>query len=126
MRLCPIFCLFVCLQHNTKITALMVIIFLQSIKLLQGKTDSNYCKHDLVNILDSGAEWVIYFAKILQCLVKVLYCKISTNSKQLPVISQEVKARIQTLISEVGGECVTTTPPPPPPPPPPVAPRILR
>ena len=37
-------------------------------------------------------------------LVKVLYCKLPTNGKQLPAFSLEV--RIQTLISEVEGQNV--------------------
>ena len=39
-------------------------------------------------------------------LVKVLYCKLPTNSRQLPAFPLEVR----TMISEVGGESVTTLP----------------
>ena len=43
-------------------------------------------------------------------LVKVLYCKLLTNGKQLPPFSLEVRPGTETLISEVGGESVTTLP----------------
>ena len=39
-------------------------------------------------------------------LVKVLYCKLPTNSKQLPAFPG-----FRTPISEVGGKSVTTLPP---------------
>ena len=42
-------------------------------------------------------------------LVKVLYCKLPTNGKQLPAFPLEVGPG--TPISEVGGESVTTLPP---------------
>ena len=43
-------------------------------------------------------------------LVKVLYCKLLTNGKQLPAFQQ----LFQTAASDVGGESVTTLPPWPP------------
>ena len=44
-------------------------------------------------------------------LVKVLYYKLPTISKQLPAFPLEVRAGMRTLTSEVGGERVTTLPP---------------
>ena len=44
-------------------------------------------------------------------LVKVLYCKLPTNGKQLPALGSAVN---RTPASEVGGESVTTLPPWPP------------
>ena len=41
-------------------------------------------------------------------LVKVLYCKLPANGKQLPAFPLEVGAGNQTLISEMGGKSVTT------------------
>ena len=43
-------------------------------------------------------------------LVKVLYCKLPTNGKQLPAFPLEVGPGTETLISEVRGESVTTLP----------------
>ena len=43
-------------------------------------------------------------------LAKVLYCKLLTNGKQLPAFQLEGWARILTLMSEMGGRCVTTAP----------------
>ena len=45
-------------------------------------------------------------------LVKVLYCKLPTNCKQLPAFPLEVGAGFE--LSEVGGESVSTLPPWPP------------
>ena len=44
-------------------------------------------------------------------LVKILYCKLPTNIEQLQYYQLGGQAGIQTLISEVGGECATTEPP---------------
>ena len=44
-------------------------------------------------------------------LVKVLYCKLPTNSKQLPGFPLEAVPGNRTPASEVGGESVTTLPP---------------
>ena len=44
-------------------------------------------------------------------LVKVLYCKLPTNDKQLPAFPLAVILGTELLISEVGGERVTTLPP---------------
>ena len=49
-------------------------------------------------------------------LVKVLYCKLSTNSRELPAFPLDVGPGLELL--EVGGESVTTLQPCPPPPPP--------
>ena len=43
-------------------------------------------------------------------LVKVLYCKLPTNGKQLPAFPLEVGPWNRTPISEVGGKSVTTLP----------------
>ena len=50
-------------------------------------------------------------------LIRVLYCKLLTNGKQLPTFPLEeieLYAGNRTLVSEVGGESVTTLPPWPP------------
>ena len=44
-------------------------------------------------------------------LVKVLYCKLPTNGKQLPAFPLEVGPGTELSASEVGGESVTTLPP---------------
>ena len=44
-------------------------------------------------------------------LVKVLYCKLSTNGKQLPAFPTSGRAVNRTPASEVGGESVTTLAP---------------
>ena len=43
--------------------------------------------------------------------VRVLYCKLPTNSRQLPAFPLEIPHENQTLASEVGGESVTTLTP---------------
>ena len=43
-------------------------------------------------------------------LIKVLYCKLLTNGKQLPAFPAGSRAGNQTLTSEVGGNSVTTLP----------------
>ena len=40
--------------------------------------------------------------------VRVVYCKLPTNSKQLPVFTLEAVPWVQTPVSEVGCDCVTT------------------
>ena len=46
--------------------------------------------------------------------VRVLYCKLLTNGKQLPAFPLEAMPGIEPRASEVGGESVTTLPPWPP------------
>ena len=46
--------------------------------------------------------------------IRVLYCKLPTNSKQLPAFPLEAMPGTETPASEVGGESVTTLPPWPP------------
>ena len=46
--------------------------------------------------------------------VRVLYCKLLTNGKQLPAFPLEAMLGIEPPASEVGGESVTTMPPWPP------------
>ena len=43
--------------------------------------------------------------------VRVLYCKLPTNGKQLLAFPLEALPRIEPHASEVGGESVTTLPP---------------
>ena len=43
--------------------------------------------------------------------VRVLYCKLPTNSKQLPAFPLEAIPRTKPPASEVGGESFTTLPP---------------
>ena len=43
--------------------------------------------------------------------VRVLYCKLPTNGKQLPAFPLEAMTGIEPRPSEVGGESVTTLPP---------------
>ena len=47
-------------------------------------------------------------------LVRVLYCKLPTNDKQLPAFPLEAMPGTEPPASEVGGESVTTLPPWPP------------
>ena len=44
-------------------------------------------------------------------LVRVLYCKLPTNGKQLPAFPLEAVPGIKPRSQEVGGESVTTLPP---------------
>ena len=43
--------------------------------------------------------------------IRVLYCKLLTNGKQLPAFPLEAVPGIEPPASEVGGESVTTLPP---------------
>ena len=43
--------------------------------------------------------------------IKVLYCKLATNSKQLPAFPLEAVPGTEPPASEVGGESVATLPP---------------
>ena len=64
---CLFVSLLVCLQQNCKTTAWTVMNFLGSIRTV---TRMKWFKfgHDRGKILDVGADWVLYFAKILQSL----------------------------------------------------------
>ena len=44
-------------------------------------------------------------------IVRVLYCKLPTNGKQLPAFPLQAVTGIEPPASEVGGESVTTLPP---------------
>ena len=44
-------------------------------------------------------------------LVKVLYCKLPTNGKQLPAFPLEAMPGTESPASEMGGKNVTTLPP---------------
>ena len=43
-------------------------------------------------------------------LVKVLYCKLPTNGKQLPGFPHDIRPGFESSSHRLGGECVTTAP----------------
>ena len=73
-------------------------------------------KSEMKRLYLSGSKrvYLVYLFGVLrgnQCIqfVRVLYCKLSTNGKQLPAFPHEAVPGIPA--SEVGGESVTTLPP---------------